>query len=56
MKKIYRVQITHMRGGACVWDAEHEARSRADAIREAFREAGIDKEDKWRFDVWAERI
>lgn len=46
---IYRIQITHKRGGACIWDAEHVATSKQGAINEAFRDAGIPAGERWRF-------
>ena len=56
MKKIYRVQITHIDGGACVWDAEHAARIPSEAIREAYRRAKISKDDRWEFEAHADRV
>ena len=56
MEKIYRVQITYVKGGACVWDAEHAAKRPSEAIREAYRYAGITKNDRWQFEAHADRV
>ena len=52
--RLYYVEITHKRGGACVLANHAYAKTKRTATRLAFEAAGISKEHREDYDVFVE--